>query len=78
MVLTGAIGEVLVWSVYVIPTSLRYSNEGGFSMKEIVLFLLRQIDQEAGIIDSITIDPVIEESLRSISHSIKMIEEAMG
>ena len=47
-------------------------------MKEIVLFLLRQIDQEAGIIDSITIDPVIEESLRSISHSIKMIEEAMG
>lgn len=47
-------------------------------MKETVLFLLRQIDQEVGIIDSVTVDDTVEHSLMCISHSIKMIEEALG
>lgn len=35
--------------------------------------MLSQIDNEVGIIDSITIDPSIEESLLKISHLTEMM-----
>lgn len=47
-------------------------------MKETTLFLLTQIDQEVGIIDSITSDAVVEECINKISHLTEMIREAIG
>lgn len=46
--------------------------------KDVVLFLLTQIDSEIGIIDSITVDPCIEECLMKIMHLTEMTREALG
>lgn len=46
--------------------------------KDVVLFLLTQIDSEIGIIDSITTDPEIEACVLKIMHLAEMTREALG
>lgn len=47
-------------------------------MKETTLFLLTQIDIETAILDSISTDPVVDESLVKINYLTQLIRELLG